>query len=434
MEIKLNTIEKKIFSFFNYYFLFFPLFLVLSPFFSDLFVVISGLFTIFLIKKYKFYQFFNISITKIFFIFFFLMIISSIFSDYKLYSLKTSLPYVRFIFFSFFLILLFSFKKNSLKYFFFMSLFVLTILFFVSVYQFFNEEKKNLLGYELVNKVRITSLFKDEQILGSYSFRLSIICLLIAIILRINKKFLFLLIILTTILTILSGERMSLLFINLINMTSILLFTNSIKKKIIFILIYIFFQFSFLFFSSDYKYRFINQTQNQIEGNINEKNIYEFKFKFFLLSKEHNDHIYAAVNIYLKNIILGIGPKNFYKYCEKENSLKDFNEFNVNTHSRYLCSTHPHNSIVQLFLETGFFGGLIGIFILLVSTINFIFKIFRTLYTIKCKINLLKYLLFIIYLMPILPSGSFFHNWNNFFLYTFLGIYIYSKKKFQFFK
>ena len=433
MDIKLNIIEEKIFSFLNYYFLFFPLFLVISPFFSDLFVVISGFFSIYLIKKYKIYEFFKINIVKIFFIFLFIMFISSIFSDYKLYSLKTSLPYVRFIFFSFFLILLFSFRKNSLKYFFFISLFVLSILFFDSLYQFFNEEKKNLLGYKLENKIRITSLFNGEQILGSYSFRLSIICLLIALILEINKKFLFLLIALTTTLTFLSGERMSLLFVNLINITTILLLTKTIKKKIIFILIYVLFHFSFLFFLSDYQNRFIFQTQQQIKENLNEKKDYNIKSKIFLLSKEHNEHLYAAVDIYSKNIILGIGPKNFYKYCEKENSLRNSNELAVNN-NKYLCTTHPHNSIVQLFLETGFFGGLFGILIFLVGIIKFILIMFRKVQTTKYKINILKHLLFTIYFMPILPSGSFFHNWNNFFLYTFLAIYIFSKRKLQFLK
>lgn len=49
------------------------------------------------------------------------------------------------------------------------------------------------------------------------------------------------------------------------------------------------------------------------------------------------------------NKILGDGPKNFRNECKKK-------EYNFSSQT---CSTHPHNTPLQLLLETGIFSFII---------------------------------------------------------------------------
>ena len=60
----------------------------------------------------------------------------------------------------------------------------------------------------------------------------------------------------------------------------------------------------------------------------------------------HFNHYLSAIEMFKDNKLLGIGPKNFRKFCKDEKYF--LNEFS--------CSTHPHNYYIQLLSETGIIG------------------------------------------------------------------------------
>ena len=61
--------------------------------------------------------------------------------------------------------------------------------------------------------------------------------------------------------------------------------------------------------------------------------------------------------MFLDNKIFGVGMKNFRNYCSDD-------KYQV---SKLSCSTHPHNTYIQILTETGLFGFLF-ILVLLFST------------------------------------------------------------------
>ena len=70
------------------------------------------------------------------------------------------------------------------------------------------------------------------------------------------------------------------------------------------------------------------------------------KKKFNLYSKHHEGHILLALRLFDENKIFGIGPQGFKEYCRKVNYSPEVG----------ICSTHPHNILIQLILELGIVG------------------------------------------------------------------------------
>ena len=126
----------------------------------------------------------------------------------------------------------------------------------------------------------------------------------------------------------------------------------------------------------------------------------------------------TSINMFTQNKLLGQGPYSFKYYCNnKVENIK--------------CSGgHPHNSYLQLLLETG----TIGFLYFLIPLIFLIFFQFKL--RLKKKKNTLSYnqftvascLVFII-LWPINQNGNIFNNWLNIAYYLSFSIYIYFLKK-----
>ena len=140
--------------------------------------------------------------------------------------------------------------------------------------------------------------------------------------------------------------------------------------------------------------------------------------RFF--SNEHQSHAEAAVKIFKNNLLFGAGPNTFRKECKK---------FIVNKNS---CTTHPHNSYLQIISETGLLG-IFLIFILFCKIFYMKFKIItKKFYNQNLNIIDQSYILitiYFIYLIPFLPSGNFFNNWINFSYYLPFSFYLLSLKK-----
>ena len=146
-----------------------PVLLISGPFLSDLGVsIVSILFLINskknnLVKYYKNYYF------KIFILFWLILILSSLLSENTLISLKNSLFYFRFGIFSLCVWYLLDTKILKIKYIFISILICFTSLIIDGYAQYIFG--KNLFGYELYDKYRVSSFFGSELILGSYLAR-----------------------------------------------------------------------------------------------------------------------------------------------------------------------------------------------------------------------------------------------------------------------
>ena len=146
-------------------------------------------------------------------------------------------------------------------------------------------------------------------------------------------------------------------------------------------------------------------------------------------SKEHEDLVYTAWQLFKKNKLIGGGVKTFYQQCEilkKSNKIIQKNSRN----NLITCSTHPHNTYLQILSELGIFGFILitylfFYFLLLKSKLFFKYKLinkdFLSLYFITISL--------LISLFPFIPSGNIFNNWISLMIYFPLGFWIYFKNK-----
>ena len=224
----------------------------------------------------------------------------------------------------------------------------------------------------------------------------------------------------TMILVLMSGERTAFFFIVLGCILIVIFFNNFKVEKVILILAKVFILI-ILFFNTGLNDRIINLTLE--DTNLNELNVENLKKgKIVLFNKQYQEHYKSGLYIFIDNPIIGVGPKNFRKVC----SEKQYN-FSEDT-----CSTHPHNTYIQLLSETG----LIGFLIIFATLIFIIFLILKNQYKKlrykKPYLNNLQISILIsltISLFPFSPSGNFFNNWVSCVYYLPIAILIWSLKK-----
>ena len=386
-----------------------PFFLITGPFLSDLALSIVAL--IFLINTClnDLKKFYNNIYFKLFILFWFILITSSLLSDNILTSLKTSFFYFRFGIFALCFWYLIEKNEKILNYLFFSILFCFLILIIDGYIQYIFGQ--NLFGWELSNKFRVSSFFGSELILGSYLSRFFPILFGLFIYMdkkNRSKKILFLvtvIFILSEGLIFLSGERLALFFMNLSAIFIILMIKNYRKYRfwtyifslcLILILLNIF---------PNSKERFLDQTVNDFTRNSD---------KIYIFSKPHNDMYIAGYRMFLEHKFSGVGVRQFRNECKN---------YPV---SEYSCSSHPHNTYIELLSETGMFGFIIifGLFVLIIyfSIKQFIYRLFRSNIEYFNDFEVCIISALIISLWPFSPSGSFFNNWMSVVYFFPIGI------------
>ena len=391
-----------------------PFLLITGPFLSDLAVVLICILYLFnnFLKEIKSYlkNYFII----IFLFFYTSCILSSLLSDYPLISTVKSIFYIRFLFFALATVYIIKAQPDTLDKLFISVLICFTILILDGFYQFIF--KKNIFGFEVYGN-RLSSFFKDELIYGSYLSKFFPILLSLFFIYK--KKTIYLNIVFSTILILsifaitLSGERAALFLILLISIYLLIMLKLKIKILLTFLIIVLLGVSSILSFNENIKNRVINFTKNQIISGD----------KIYFFSEDHTGHYLAALDIFNENNkIIGIGPKNFRNYCY--NNIKYKNK-------PFICSSHPHNTYIQILLETG----LLGFSILLIIFSYLIYLSFKHLYLKLFKRKILfdntEICLLAFYVMifwPIVPTGSFFNNYLSIIYYIPIGFLLYSTK------
>ena len=123
--------------------------------------------------------------------------------------------------------------------------------------------------------------------------------------------------------------------------------------------------------------------------------------------------------MFIENPVFGVGPKLFRIYCDDK-------KYNIDM---YTCSTHPHNTYIQILAETGIIG---FIFI----SIPFIFIIRRLSRKLICNISGSKsntsdyqaclLICILVSLWPLIPTQAFFNNWISVIYFLPIGFYLHS--------
>ena len=143
------------------------------------------------------------------------------------------------------------------------------------------------------------------------------------------------------------------------------------------------------------------------------------KKNILIFSEDHTGHYKLAFKLFKENPIFGVGPKGFRHYCRKVNYDPEIG----------ICSTHPHNFLVQITSETGLIGLSLYIFIIFFLIFTLIKCVNLKIYSDNKSSLIIISIGLLVNLFPLLPSGNFFNNWISLINYYLLGIYFYNYNK-----
>ncbi len=130
---------------------------------------------------------------------------------------------------------------------------------------------------------------------------------------------------------------------------------------------------------------------------------------------------YSGYLVFDSNMLFGVGLKNYNIFCVTQ--IKDpFESLNLPT----FCSTHPHNTYLEVLSETG----LIGFLLLFLAFFNFFILSIKKYNKLRSNkiFNEFKGLFYgniyilLAYLFPIKTAGRFFTTFNGTFFWLSLGI------------
>jgi O-antigen ligase len=426
MNLKINLPE----LFWSYSLSLFPLFILVGPLISELYIFAIIIFThIYIINEKKIY-FLNNKYIIFFILFYISTIFSTLLNFYSFDYSKSAIFFFRFIFFSiaiWYVLKTYNvFSKKTVSLY---SLLLLTII-IDALIQYYSG--KNILGYEILRN-RISSFFGDELVLGSFITRfipIFLVYLLMTDNITENKINIFysLIISFSSVIVYLSGERTSFFLLILFFLTLFIL-SKYLRKLIVFIMI------SSIVFSLiitklqtneqlNGSNRMFQKTYQQIIGHGS--NTIESKKKLFnkiyIFSHDHHGHYLLSYKIFKDYPVFGTGVKGFRYLCRSKIYILENNEG---------CSTHPHNTYIQILAS----NGIVGFFLIIFA----FFYILREIFLCKKKLNsqiifdkneLSKgviLLLIFINLWPLVPTGNFFNNWISIIYFYPIGFYLYFK-------
>ena len=270
----------------------------------------------------------------------------------------------------------------------------------------------NLLGFKSLDGTRITSFFYDENVVGAFLFGFGFITTIFFFQNKLTEKYKIILnsiLVLVFFSILITGERSAFLKSALL-FCLILYFIEERKlflKKFNLLICTIFIAISLSFI---FPTVLLKQTEffSRVLNVENPKSISQRfeNIKYFT-------HYDTAIEIFKNKKLNGVGNKNFRFECYDEKYFKENLKF---THQR--CTTHPHQIHFELLSEQGLIGYLIFVLFLFSYFKEKFFNDLREKNLFKITINF--YL--IIFLIPILPSGSLFSTFNGFLFWFFLGL------------
>lgn len=260
---------------------------------------------------------------------------------------------------------------------------------------------------------RVVSFFRTEPIPGAFICGFAFIVLgYVLNFFKKEKKYKtlgFIIIISCLIGVILTGERSNSLkaLIGLLFFIFIIDYVG-LKAKIIFFFSFIAALFLTINLSDYIKHRYVDQIYNQIKTKEEREEFFE-KSLYIKLYK-------SGIAVFKNNPLLGVGNKNYrVETCDtKKNSV----------HKEYYCLTHPHQVYIEMLSE----HGIIGAIIIMSIIFYLMFRILRKILEGRNYIQAGCFVFLLINFVPILPSGSFFNNFNiTLFMINFSLLYAVNK-------
>ncbi len=391
-----------------------PLTLILSNFLTNAFVVYLSIYGIYQILLNKDHEILKNKFVSIFILFCVFISINALIHNSNFLSIKSSFSFIRYLFFIVGVYYLYKKNYNLILNFFIIYLLILLFLFFDANYQIINEGT-NIFGFNSyqIQTDRISSIFFEELILGSYiqKFTILTVCYLYCF----HKKNLNYLILICLIISIeicfISGERAASFSMILFSFIFLALFMNISKfKKLIFLVLSIIIFSILIFQNTNVKDRILTNTLENIRSS-----------NFIYFSPGHKKHLDIAINLFKNKPISGYGSNTFRVACEEIQEKLKING----------CSTHPHNLVAQFLAEKG----IVGLIFLLFFYLYIIYQLFKNLFNFNKSINKKKALIFfsiLILFNPFFPSPNFYNSWVNniiFIIFTYCFIISYSKIK-----
>ena len=334
----------------------FPLALITGPLIPEIIMFLIILIFFFEIIKERKIKIFKNFVFLYFFIFFAYLIIISFYSEYKNEILLKNIFIFRYLIFV--VAVLYFLKKKSISLSYIFKILTLIFLFLIvdGLYQFYHST--NIFGYPKIRPDRISSIFNDKFVLGSFLSKFIFIYMALFFHLKTKKnifniKVFYLLITLTFIIILLSGDR-SALFLTIIGFSLLLVLSNiEIKKKLFIILIFTIFLGSLVVFNKNIYDRYINQTtaQFQILSKNSSNNFFE-KFKYYDLIWN------TSHKAYLDKKITGHGPKSFRYFCSDKKYETLSKNISFIRNDVQLFEVHKkivNSKIIKIFVNSGDF-------------------------------------------------------------------------------
>lgn len=425
---KFKEKNNKIDDILKYLILIIPLSLIAGPLIPEIAILISSVIILYKLKLKEIFEY-DKYLFYIFFLFYIVILSGSLLSNNLIFSIKSTFPYFRF----FILIIAIYYILNNTKNFLYLLknllIIIFLILIFDGIYQFIFHE--NIIGLKNVNKYRVSSFFGKELVYGSYLSKFLPLLIGLLIYLRENiydSIYIYIILCLSIAAIFISGERSS-FFLTLISLFIILSSTNFFLKSKKFIFLILVTLFIVFVSSGDYmKKRMTTTFYDSVVKTFNKKIKFDNKEYKVILSEKNTFLIMSAIKMFKDKPFFGHGVKTFRINC-KEDPYK-FEKFDAYGH-RMNCSTHPHNTYVQLLAETGFFG-----FIFIFSIFLYIFfelakgHFYRLKIANKKLYDLRICILTCIFisLFPLTTTGSFFNNWISIIYFYPIGILLYLNK------
>ena len=392
-----------------------PALLISGPFLSDLLVSVSSICFLIYVFKNRLYYFINQKPLLIFFIFCLYCILVSIFSSRNiLMSFESSLFYFRIGIFACLIWYLIEQDKKLLNFFYYSIIICFSILIIDSYLQYFfnisitGAYMENKGKYMLGDSNRISSLFGDELIMGSYLSRLFPLLFALFILKNKNKAEVYLMaifFILCSGVIYISGGRAA-FFTHLLSLVFILILIKNHKKLRLLLVLGFLIATCILSLNNDQLVkRMIKMPLNSIQNTI--------------FTSHHDSILRTAYKMFQDKPLFGQGPKMFRVLCKEK-------KFSTGVAP---CATHPHNFYIQLLAETGLIG------------FSFLFSLF--VYVLFCSFCQIKKIIFrqesyltdyqvcllagiLITVWPFTTNGNFFNNWLAICYSLPVGFYLHS--------